>query len=256
MLHRLSVLSKAHQVRGVTNTVQDGKVRELVGKTRRAYAKRGVVADKKAAITLEPLQAMLATCDDSLRGARDRALLLFAWSSGGRRRSEVTDATMENTRRVGPREFSFTLLRSKTNQTGIRRPDSEKPILDEAADALAKWLSRAGITEGPVFRRVRRGDRIGEPLVPAAVREIVRERAALAGLDVEFTAHSLRSGFVTQAARQNVPLGETMALTGHASTASLIGYFRTEESRRSAGAVLFRKAAEDPETAARDKGLR
>ena len=61
VLHRLSVLSKAHQVRGVTNTVQDAKVRDLVAKTRRAYAKRGVVPDKKAAITLEPLLAMLAT---------------------------------------------------------------------------------------------------------------------------------------------------------------------------------------------------
>ena len=72
------MLSKAHQVRGVANTVQDVKVRDLAAKTRRAYAKRGVVPDKKAALTLEPLQAMLATCDHSLRGMRDRALLLFA----------------------------------------------------------------------------------------------------------------------------------------------------------------------------------
>ncbi len=240
VLHRLTVLSKAHQVRGVANTVQDSKVRELVAKTRRAYAKRGVVPDKKAAITLEPLQAMLATCDDSLRGVRDRALLLFAWSSGGRRRSEVTDATMENTRRVGPRAYSFTLLRSKTNQAGVQRPDSEKPILDEAADALERWIIQGGIAEGPIFRRVRRGDRPGEPLAPAAVREIVLKRAALAGLDADYAAHSLRSGFVTEAARQNVPLGETMALTGHASAASLLGYFRAAEASRSAGATLLR----------------
>jgi integrase len=246
VLHRLSVLSKAHQIGGVINTVQDSTVRELVAKTRRAYAKRGVVPEKKAALTLEPLQAMLTTCDDSLRGVRDRALLLFAWSSGGRRRSEVTDATMENTRRVGPRAYSFTLLRSKTNQSGVHRPDSEKPILEEAADALAAWISKAGITEGPIFRRVRRGNKLGEPLAPAAVREIVRERAALAGLGAKFAAHSLRSGFVTEAARQNIPLGETMALTGHASTASLIGYFRAAEASRSAGATLLRAAATAP----------
>lgn len=240
VLHRLSVLSKAHQVRGVANTVQDSKVRELVTKTRRAYAKRWVVPNKKAAITLEPLQAMLATCDDSLRGVRDRALLLFAWASGGRRRSEVTDATMENTRRVGPREFSFTLLHSKTNQAGVQRADAEKPILDDAADALAAWISRAGIKDGPIFRRVRRGDKVGEPLAAAAVRDIVVERAALAGLPPEFAAHSLRSGFVTEAARQKVPLGEVMAMTGHASPASLIGYFRSAESSRSAGARLLK----------------
>ena len=248
VLHRLSVLSKAHQVRGVANTVQDSKVRELVAKTRRAYAKRGVVPDKKAAITLEPQQAMLATCDDSLRGVRDRALLLFAWASGGRRRSEVTDATMENTRRAGPRAFSFTLLHSKTNQTGEHRADSEKPILEEAADALGVWIARAGLTSGAIFRRVRRGDKLGEPLAAAAVRDIVLERARLAGLEPEFAAHSLRSGFVTEAARQNVPLGEAMALTGHSSPASLLGYYRASEAGRSAGATLLRasKAVKEP----------
>jgi len=239
VLHRLSVLSKAHQIRGVTNTVQDAKVRDLVAKSRRAYAKRGVVPDKKAALTLEPLQAMLATCDDSLRGLRDRALLLFAWSSGGRRRSEVTDATMENTRRTGPRAFSFTLLHSKTNQSGTARADSEKPILDEAADALADWIRRAEITDGAIFRRVRSGNKVGEPLAPAAVRDIVIERAALAGLEPDFAAHSLRSGFVTEAARQNVPLGDAMAMTGHSSPASLIGYFRAADSKRSPAARLF-----------------
>lgn len=244
VLHRLSVLSKAHQLKGGSNPIQHAHVRELIAKARRAYAKRGVRPNKKAAITLEPLQAMLATCDDSLRGVRDRALLLFAWASGGRRRSEVTDATFENTRKVGPRAYSYTLLRSKTNQDGDLRPDSEKPILDEAADALQAWIGRSGLTQGAIFRRIRRGDTIGEPLAPAAVRDIVRARAALAGLPDTFAAHSLRSGFVTEAARQNVPLAETMALTGHTSAATLIGYFRAAESARSAGARMFTSAAE------------
>ncbi len=150
---------------------------------------------------------------------------------------------MENTRRVGPRAYSFTLLHSKTNQTGARRVDSDKPVLDDAADALAAWIGRAGLTQGALFRRVRRGDKVGEPLAPAAVREIVRERAALAGLEPKFAAHSLRSGFVTEAARQNVPLGEAMALTGHASVSSLIGYFRAVAAVQSAAARLYKADA-------------
>ena len=39
---------------------------------------------------------MLAACTDGLIGVRDRALLLFAFASGGRRRSEVASAVMEN----------------------------------------------------------------------------------------------------------------------------------------------------------------
>lgn len=237
--HRLSVLSKVHQLKGLVSPMHDPKVRELLAKTRRAYAKRGVTPDKKAALTLEPLQAMLATCDDSLRGVRDRALLLFGWSSGGRRRSEVTTATMENLRKVGPRAYSFTLLHSKTNQAGAARPDSEKPVVDEAADALSVWLRRSGIVTGAIFRRIRRGEKVGEPLAAAAVRDIVRARASLAGLPDDYAAHSLRSGFVTEAARQNVSLGETMAMTGHTSPTTLVGYFRAAESQRSAAARLY-----------------
>lgn len=68
LIHRVSVLSKVHQLRSVRNPCQDPKVRELLAKTRRAYSKRGVVQEKKAALTKDPLQALLATCDDSLRG--------------------------------------------------------------------------------------------------------------------------------------------------------------------------------------------
>jgi integrase len=84
LVHRIAVLSKAHQIRELTNPCHDYKVRELLSRTRKAYAKRGVLPQKKDALTKDPLQLILASCDDSLRGRRDRALLLFAWSSGGR----------------------------------------------------------------------------------------------------------------------------------------------------------------------------
>ena len=239
LTHRLSVLSKVHQLNQAQNPCKDAKVRELISKTRRAYAKRGVTQDKKAALTKEPLEAVLATCDNTLRGVRDRALLLFAWSSGGRRRSEVTDATMENVRRVGERAYVFSLLRTKTNQSGSDRQDSNKPLVGKAADALEAWLNRSGITAGPIFRRIRRGDRVAEPLSPAAVRDIVKTRATAAGLGEDFSAHSVRSGFVTEAARQNIPIGETMALTGHASVATVVGYFRTASSLDSKAARLL-----------------
>jgi len=225
LMHRVSVLSKAHQLQGVENPCAGARVRELLAKTRRGYAKRGALPIKKPALTRGPLEALLETCDSSLAGLRDRALLLFAFSSGGRRRSEVTAATMENTRRDSD-GYVFTLATSKTNQAGIERAENDKPIAGRAAQALAAWLAASKIKSGPIFRRVRRGGAIGEPLSPGAVRDIVKKRCVLAGLEGEFSAHSLRSGFVTEAGRQGVPLGETMAMTGHRSTASLLGYFR------------------------------
>jgi integrase len=222
LIHRVAVLSKVHQVEKIANPCEQPRVRDLLSKTRRGYAKRGALPRKKPALTKEPLEALLATCDGSLAGLRDRALLLFAFASGGRRRSEVTSATLGNLQRHGA-GFVFSLTHSKTNQAGTDLAENDKPIVGQAARALDAWLLAAQITEGPIFRRVRRGGVLGEPLSAAAVRDIVRKRCEIAGLDDTFSAHSLRSGFVTEAGRQRVPLGETMALTGHRSTASLVG---------------------------------
>ncbi|MGE8686038.1 MAG: tyrosine-type recombinase/integrase [Achromobacter sp.] len=246
LLQRLSVLSKAHELQGHPNPCRGARVRELLAKTRRAYARRGVAPAKKVALTREPLQALLATCDDTLRGVRDRALLLFAWASGGRRRSEVARATVENTRRTAD-GFLFSLAHSKTNQAGESRANDQKPIVGMAAEALDAWLSASGISEGPLFRRVRRGGVVGEPLAAAALRDIVQERCRLAGLEGDFSAHSLRSGFVTEAGRQNVPLGDTMALTGHASVATVMGYFRAGAAAQSPAARLL----DEPDAGAR-----
>lgn len=237
LIHRVAVLSKAHQVEGAANPCEQPRVRELLSKTRRGYAKRGALPQKKPALTREPLEALLETCDSSLAGLRDRALLLFAFSSGGRRRSEVAAASVENTRRDGS-SFVFTLAHSKTNQAGTDRAENDKPIVGRAANALSAWLAASKIKAGPLFRRVRRGGVVGEPLSPAAVRDIIKKRCALAGIDTNFSAHSLRSGFVTEAGRQQMSLGETMAMTGHRSTASLVGYFRHEVARSRAARLM------------------
>ncbi|AKM33102.1 integrase [Pandoraea faecigallinarum] len=239
LLHRISVIAKLHTSRDLPNPCADPAVRELLARTRRAYAKRGVGPAKKDALTRERLRALLATCDDSLRGKRDRALLLFAWASGGRRRSEVVRATCENVRRNGPADYIYTLAWSKTNQQGADLPGNQKPVTGAAAAALTDWLAASGIETGPIFRRVRRGGHVGEALSEASVRDIVRERCALAGLEGNFSAHSLRAGFVTEAALQQVPLAETMTMTGHTSVATVIGYFRRADMQRSRAADLM-----------------
>lgn len=249
--HRLAVLSKLHTQQQQPNPCHSDTVRTLLAQTRRAYAKRGAFARRKAALTREPLEALLATCDPSLRGIRDRALLLFAWASGGRRRSEVIEATRENTHKVGERAWVYTLRHHKANQAGLDRPENDKPIVGAAADALEAWLAASAIFSGPIFRRIRKGTTVGEPLTPSAVRKIVLERCRLAGIEGDYSAHSLRSGFVTEAGRQNVPLGDTMAMTGHASVATVMRYFRAGSTSTSRAARLLES---DPLTPPKSTG--
>ena len=239
VLQRVSVLSKAHDTLGLPNPCRAQGLRDLLARTRRAHARRGARA--QAGLTREPLQALLDTCDDSLRGLRDRALLLFAWASGGRRRSEVVRATIENT----PRGRTVFFICCATPRPTRRAPPAEdaKPIVGAAARALQAWLDASGIAQGPLFRRIRRGDVLGEPLAAAAVRDIVRQRCELAGLDESYSAHSLRSGFITEAGRQQVPLGDAMAMTGHASVATAMGYYRAGAAATLKAARLFDLAA-------------
>ena len=201
-------------------------VRHLLARGRRAAVKRGDRPNKKTAIAKRELEALIATCDDSLEGIRDRALLYFAFASGGRRRSEVAAADLGDLRRVDERAYIYRLEHSKSQQAGPTATSTpDKPILGAAADALAAWLAASGLTEGPIFRRLWK-TRIGPALSPKAVAEVVQRRAAKAGLEGDFGGHSLRSGFVTEGGRQGIALPAIMAMTEHRTAASVIGYFQ------------------------------
>lgn len=230
VVHRAAVLSKLHQLRHFTNPCEDAQVRHLLARAKRAASKRGETVTKKTAATREPLEAMLRTCDDSLEGIRDRAILLFGWTSGGRRRSEVSSACFEHLTKVGDRGYLFRLVRSKSNQEGVSRGANnvDKPIRGIAATALDAWLAASGIDQGPLFRRLWK-TRVGHALSPAAIAEIVRKRASLAGLEGDWGGHSLRSGFVTEAGKKNIPIGDVMAMTEHRKVDTVLGYFRTGE---------------------------
>jgi integrase len=225
LVHRVAVLSKAHQNLDLDNPCNHAQVRELLKSVRRAYAARNIRPHKQQALAKDDLLMVLETCDVSPRGLRDRALLLFAFSSGGRRRSEVAGAVMENLRKV-PKGYTYSLGHSKTNQDGAH--DDEKPIKGVAAAALDAWLKAANISKGPIFRRVLKGGKVtDDALEPKSVRKIVQARCLLAGLTGDFSAHSLRSGFVTEAGRQKTPLSDAMKMTGHRNLGTFMGYYRT-----------------------------
>ncbi|WP_374151386.1 tyrosine-type recombinase/integrase [Xanthomonas hortorum] len=185
---------------------------------------------------------LLSACDDSLEGLRDKALLLFGFASGGRRRSEIAAADWQDLRRIGEDAFIYRLEHSKTQQAGpsaTATPD--KPVLGRAGLALAAWLSAADITDGsPLPSPV--GECVGPALSPKAVAAIVQRRALQAGLNGDFAGHSLRSGFITEGGRQGIALPALpalMALTEHRSVAQAIGYFQAGDASSNPAARLL-----------------
>lgn len=223
--HRLAVLAKWHGLKNWPSPTESAAVKTLLREARKAQSRQGISVRKKTAAVREPLAAMLATCTDGVRGLRDRALLLLAWSGGGRRRSEVVGLQISDVRPLNAETWLYALGATKTETAGVRR---EKPLRGPAAAALSAWLEAAPATTGPLFRRLYKGGRISrEGLSSDQVARIVQRRAKMAGLEGNWAAHSLRSGYVSEAGRQGVPLGEIMAMTEHRSVSTVMHYMQT-----------------------------
>jgi integrase len=138
---------------------------------------------------------VLATCDSSLLGRRDRALLCLGFA-GALRHSELVGLEVADFA-FGARGLTVTVRRSKTDQEGkgqeIAVPHGAS-LLPVAS--VQEWLQASGILAGPVFRPIAKGGRLGEAALTAhAVACIVKKRAVQAGLDpVAVSGHSLRAG--------------------------------------------------------------
>jgi hypothetical protein len=134
--------------------------------------------------------------------------------------------------------------RSKTDQIGA---GEAIPIFFSNAveccpvRSLEAWLSAAEISDGAIFRRLGRRLQLGERLAPAAVLDRVKHHAKVAGLPfADFGAHSLRSGFITTAARRGRDLDSIMVTTRHRSEKVARGYIERETlHERGAGEGLL-----------------
>jgi integrase len=86
--------------------------------------------------------------------------------------------------------------------------------------ALRQWMQAAERQLGePLFRRFYRGESIGESAMTAQyVSTVLKRHAESAGLDPdEYSAHSLRAGFITQAIRTGKAERRVKEHSGHAS---------------------------------------
>ena len=199
----------------------------------------------KRAVTSDILQRLLATCrTDRPADTRDRALLLLAFASGGRRRSEIAKLRVEQLVHEAPVPsnpadpsstplpcLSITLGRTKTAGAD---DDSRVLLIGRPVEALHDWLDHAGLdrgSRGPVFRPVDRWDGIEDrPLTPQAVNLILKRRCTLAGLDPkDFSAHGIRSGYLTEAARRGIALPEAMQQSQHRSVQQAARYYNDAE---------------------------
>lgn len=198
------------------------------------------------AVLPEDLIAMLETLDrGSLRGLRDRAMLLIGFA-GGLRRSEIVALDVDRDQTEDGRGWVEILekglrvtLRGKTGwrevEVGRGSTDATCPVV-----ALETWLKLARIAHGPLFRRVTgHGKAVGaERLNDQEVARLVKRTALAAGVRGDlpegqreklFAGHSLRSGLASSA---EVDERYVQKQLGHASAEMTRKYQRRRDRFR------------------------
>ncbi|MBW9089828.1 site-specific integrase [Rhizobium wenxiniae] len=208
--------------------------------------KRGRKSAK--AVTGDVLAKLLATCaTENLRDLRDRAILMVGFASGGRRRSEIAGLRVEQLAAEppidvadGPPLPSLAIHLGRTKTTSGEEDDVVY-LTGRPVEALHAWLAAAKIESGSVFRRIARWGTVSRrELDPQSINLIVKQRAEMAGLDSgEFSAHGLRSGYLTEAANRGIPLPEAMEQSRHRSVQQASSYYNSATRRSGRAARLI-----------------
>jgi integrase len=201
---------------------------------------------QKEAILPEDLIVMLETLNrGTLRGLRDRAMLLLGFA-GGLRRSEIVgldlgrDQTEDSSGWIEILDKGLLVtLRGKTGwrevEVGRGSSDTTCPVA-----AIESWIRFAKLAKGPLFRRVTgKGKDVGpDRLNDRQVARLVKAAALAAGVRgdlgegeraAKFSGHSLRAGLASSA---EVDERYVQKQLGHASAEMTRKYQRRRDRFR------------------------
>lgn len=222
---RVVAIGKAHEVKNIPSPTHSVVVRDTLHGIRRL---NGSVQRRVAPAMMSDIRTMVKGME-GLKGARDRALLLLGFA-GAFRRSELVSITVEDVSFVA-QGMIVHLKRGKTDQAGKGR-DVAIPYMRGMCcpvKALLKWLAISEISNGVVFRRIdRHGNLLEQRLSPQSVALLVKQRIMAIGKNAElYSGHSLRAGWVTNAALSGASAWNICQHTGHKSEAVMHRYIRS-----------------------------
>lgn len=201
---RLASISQVHQAAGYETPTASALIRNTWQGIKRT---KGTAQDQKEPLLTNHLREIVKLLPDSLSGVRDGAVLLLG-IVGAFRRSELVSLDVEHLRFTN-QGLIVTLTRSKTDQeaTGIEIGIPPGRAETCPVRAVKNWLVVSRITSSALFRGIdRHGNLSSRRLTDQSVALIVKRWAEAIGVDpAVMSGHSLRSGFATQCALNNVP---------------------------------------------------
>ena len=165
----------------------------------------------------------------------------FRRADGGALRLLARDLSRLERKRNGAYTYTLGPTKSTSGKKRRRRPDpagrgamrGQSPRHGSGRPTCVPDLSSA-TSIAPARSTDRR-------LTPESVRNLVVRLAELARLGGSFSAHSLRSGYLSEAFDLNIPLPEAMSLSGHRTVQSAVRYYRPRDKGDSRAAHVFER---------------
>ena len=183
----------------------------------------------------DTVAAVAANGGGSIAGLRDAALVALA-SDCLLRVSETVAVMVADISREPDGSGRLTVHRSKTDQEGEGAMLYVGPATMRRVQA---WREASGVHDGPLFRRVRAGGAVQlAGITDRAAREIIRARAAEAGIVGRVSGHSLRVGSAQSLAAAGAGLVEMQTAGRWQSPAMPAAYARGQFAARGAVARL------------------
>jgi integrase len=202
---------------------------------RRMHRRKGRRQKQATPLTRSILKALLAQCDDGLRGRRNRVLLMLGYETM-RRRAELVSFRFDHFERLPGDRFALLLPRSKTDQLGEGSLIGLSPVLGHT---LLAWHRQLG--DGYILRSLRNQKMLSTPLGAGSVSRILKQLQREAGLSNigELSGHSFRVGRALDLLEQGESLEKIMLRGGWQNDASAIRYLRAWLPQASAVEDLY-----------------
>jgi len=200
---RILAIRDAH--RGIGKPLEDRH--DIIQHTMRGIRKvHGVPQIRKCPILLEDLKEMISSLGESLLDIRNKAILLLTFA-GAFRSAETVSIKIEDMT-FSRNGIEVMLPRSKTDQDGkgqiVPIPYGCNPLTCPVR-SVQDWMTVAEISSGFLFRSFKKGMKITDRgLKSTDLCSIVKQNPYIQMTGKDYSSHSLRAGFCTQAAMKGV----------------------------------------------------
>ena len=234
---RLAALSRWHTDQGFLDPTKSSLVRQVLKGIRSIHT----VAEKRARpLELNVLQqvdqwldAAISNAQQSddplamLRHTRNRSLLLLGFWRGFRS-DELVNLRVENIQ-VSPGEGLACYLGRSKGDRQMQGRVYKCPALSRLCPVTAfnAWVNLAGLTEGPVFRKIDRWGHVADDSLHAnSLIPLLRSLFTQAGVVApeEYSSHSMRRGFAGWARASGWDIKDLMEYVGWKDVKSAMRY--------------------------------